>query len=347
MKKLVSTLLIGMMVVTAGAAYANTMKIEPVLISAIETAVNEEKQTMFTVDIVKDTFELTIEENPTTGYEWTYDINNKDHVKFINSDYIAPNITVIGAGGHKLFKFEVLEEGVSTITLTHKRSWEDASIETIEVLVYKNGDKLFVEEDKIVTTQIGGINVEDKNIEIALAPRLVDGVMMVPLAETLRPLGYKVTWNSERNSVDMSKGAQWTSISFGKNAYFKNRMAAKTLSSMPLSINNHTFVPLEFFTDILDLGLEIENGDITIREGMMAIHTGYVKELQYDETGALTITMTKDMDSKEIGDLTIIHTSKAYTYMNKKPIVGEMIHAITPPIMTMSLPGQTSAHVIY
>ncbi len=258
MKRLVSSFLIGMMVVSAGATFANTMTIEPILISE--------------------------------------SIHNENMIK-------------------------------------------------------ENS----VEEDQIVTTQIKGviacelegISAEVKNIEMILSPRLVGGVMMVPLAETLRTLGYTVVWNSETNSIDINKGAQWTSITLGKNAYFKNRMAPKPLSSMPISIDNHTFVPLEFFTDILDLGLAIENGNITINENMMAIHSGYVKSLESDETGALTITITKDMNSTEIADLTIIHTSTAYTYMNKQAVVGEMIHAITPPIMTMSLPGQTSAHVIY
>lgn len=366
MKKLISSLLIAMMVVSAGATYANAVMAQPVLIAEQVTDMKEEKEAPFNVIVKKDVFELTIDENPTTGYEWVYTINKEEHVKFINSSYEAPNTTAVGAGGQKTLIFEVLEEGVSTITLNLERAWEKEAIETIEVLVYKNGEKLFVEEDQIVTIQDEGIiacelekkptelsdvkgyvNAEDKTIEMTLAPREIDGIMMLPLAETLRPLGYEVTWNSESNSVEINKGAQWTSITFGKNAYFKNKMAPKALSSMPKSVENRTFVPLEFFTEILDLGMGIEEGNITIREGMMAIHTGYVKELNYDETGTLSITLTRDMASEEIGDLTIIHTSKAFTYMNKKPIVGEIIHAITPPMMTMSLPGQTSAHVIY
>lgn len=380
MKKIVSGLLAGMMLISSSMVFAGTVNgmssITEEEMDAMSSAtkkpvkvveeVVEETNMPFQVEINGDVFKLIIEENPTTGYEWQYTINKEDHVKFISSDYIAPNTNLVGAGGEKEMTFEVLGEGVSTITLNLKRSWEEDVEETIEVLVYKNGDKVFIEEDQIVTIQdqamdsVGGIEigldisavtistVVDDEIEVLVNKAVLEeGVLMLPLAESLRNLGYEVKWNSETSSVDIIKGAQWTSVKGGVNAYTKNRMAPMTLSAAPTYIDGVTYVPAEFFSKILDLSFTVDSGNITLREGLMAIHEGFVKDISYDETGGMTITLTAVKGSEEITDWTIIHTSKAFTYYQKEVKVGEWISAVSPAMMTMSLPGQTSAYIIY
>jgi hypothetical protein len=80
---------------------------------------------------------------------------------------------------------------------------------------------------------------------------------------------------------------------------------------------------------------------------MMAIHSGYVKDIAYDETGTKTITIVPDLASNEMYEQTVIHTSSAYTYYNKEAVVGEFVNVICPPIMTMSIPAQTSGYIVY
>ena len=88
-------------------------------------------------------------------------------------------------------------------------------------------------------------------------------------------------------------------------------------------------------------------GNLTLNDNEMVTHSGYVKEINYDETGTMSITLTTDMESDDIMLQTIIHTSKAYTYINKEVVEGEYINVISSMIMTMSIPGQTSGYVIY
>jgi len=88
-------------------------------------------------------------------------------------------------------------------------------------------------------------------------------------------------------------------------------------------------------------------GNLTLNDNEMVTHSGYVKEINYDETGTMSITLTTDMESDDIMLQTIIHTSKAYTYINKEVVEGEFINIISSMIMTMSVPGQTSGYVIY
>lgn len=368
MKKIVSGLLAGMMLISSSIVFAgsvdsiSTTTKKPV--KAVEKVV-EKTDTPFQVEISGDVFKLRIKENPTTGYEWQYTINQEDHVKFMKSDYITPNTDLIGAGGEKEMTFEVLGEGVSTITLNLKCPWEEGVEDTVEILVYKNGDKVFVEEDQIVTIQdqvmdsvgdeivldMSSVTIStivDDEVDLLMnKPVVEDGILMLPLAESLRNLGYEVKWNSETAHVDIMKGAQWTSLKGGLNAYTKNRMAPMALSAAPTYIEGVTYVPAEFFSKILDLSFTVDSGNITLREGLMAIHEGFVKDISYDETGGMTITLTTVKGSEEISDWTIIHTSKAFTYYQKKVKVDEWVSAVSPAMMTMSLPGQTSAYIIY
>ncbi len=366
MKKIVSSILAGLMMFSSTAVFANVQEVKPVLISA-EVPVAISADLPFKVDIDGDVFKLSIEENASTGYAWVHKINKEDHVSFINTDYKAADTTVVGASGQRFFEFEVKGDGVSTITLTLERSWEKGAAETIEVLVYKNGDKVFIEEDQIITIDDGEhlnppvIEVNTKketeansdvqqDIEKAVftsKATKIEDKWMLPLRESLESLGYTITWNGGIQSIDIQKGAQWTSIKIGDNKYFKNRMAPRPLSAAPAIVEGKTFVPVEFFAEILNLTVQIEEGEITLQEGMATIHRGFVKEVQTDETGTTTITLTKDMESTDIGDLLVIHTSLAYTYINTSLEIGNAISIVSPMMMTMSLPGQTSGYIVY
>jgi len=366
MKKIVSSVLAGLMMFSSTAVFASVQEVKPVLISA-EVPVAISVEMPFKVDIDGDIFKLSIEENASTGYAWVYKINKEDHVSFLSTEYKAADTTVVGASGERVFEFEVKDNGVSTITLTLERSWEKGAAETIEVLVYKNADKVFIEEDQIITIDDGVhlnppvIEVNDqeeteansdmeqdiKKAVFTSKATKVEDKWMLPLRESLESLGYTITWNGETQSIDIQKGAQRTSVKIGDNNYFKNRMAPRPLSAAPAIVEGKTVVPVEFFAEILDLTVQIEEGAMTIQEGMATIHRGFVKEVKSDETGRTTITLTKDMDSTDIGDLVVIHTSSAYTYVNTSLEIGNAISVVSPMMMTMSLPGQTSGYIVY
>lgn len=191
------------------------------------------------------------------------------------------------------------------------------------------------------------IYINEESLVLDVAPHSVDGIMMVPLAETLRTLGYEITWNGETRSIDILKGAQWTSITIGKNAYFKNRMAPSELSSAPIIIDGRTLVPVEFFNEVLRLGLDIQNGDLYLNENPLAKHSGYIQEIKYKALDQISITISSKKESTDIMDQTILHASVDTTYFNNNLEIGTHIKVITLPVMTMSIPGQTSALVIY
>lgn len=184
-------------------------------------------------------------------------------------------------------------------------------------------------------------------IDFDVNSQKIDGITMIPLRASLEKMGYSVTWKQETSSVEISKGAQWTSIKIGYNSYFKNKMAPISLSAAPTIMDGRTLVPAEFFTAILDKGVEVENGNLKLSDKEITIHSGYVKEIVFVGDGKIDITITSDLESEEIYKSTIIHASSNNTLFNSEVYKGKLINVITPPVMTMSIPGQTSGIIIY
>lgn len=190
------------------------------------------------------------------------------------------------------------------------------------------------------------IKYNDEIIELDVTTQDIDGVTMVPLALPLRAMGYNVEWNGETRTVDIMQGAQWTSIQIDNNRYFQNKMAPQELSHAPVIVDGRTLVPVEFFAVILNKGFSIDTDGITFNDREIVNHSGYVKEINYSEDGSMILTITSDLESTDMMDVKIIHTG-SFTHINKEIVVGEFINTVSPMMMTMSIPPQTSAYVIY
>ncbi|MNG16012.1 Protease inhibitor precursor [compost metagenome] len=78
-----------------------------------------------------------------------------------------------------------------------------------------------------------------------------DGVSLVPFRKVAEALGYTVKWNQETYAAELTKGAQWTSVSVGKDSYFFAKMAPVALGAAPVILNDSLYVPVKFVSDIL------------------------------------------------------------------------------------------------
>ncbi len=71
------------------------------------------------------TVEFCFDSNPTTGYDWTADLNGdcvtltKDEYK---QDAAVPGMA--GVGGKQYYAFTAAHAGTATVTFTYARSWE-------------------------------------------------------------------------------------------------------------------------------------------------------------------------------------------------------------------------------
>ncbi|MCR5731842.1 MAG: protease inhibitor I42 family protein [Sphaerochaetaceae bacterium] len=83
-----------------------------------------------------DDFTLELEENPTTGYSWSYEIEG-DCILLASENYKQNKAKdgFVGVGGVHSFNFTALKEGYAKIKFCYMRPWENEAIETKEVNV--------------------------------------------------------------------------------------------------------------------------------------------------------------------------------------------------------------------
>lgn len=74
---------------------------------------------------VGETFDITLDSNPSTGYSWKLSDNlTEGIVKLMNSSYTPPETQRKGGGGKEIWRFKAVAAGKTTITLEYVRPWE-------------------------------------------------------------------------------------------------------------------------------------------------------------------------------------------------------------------------------
>ena len=71
------------------------------------------------------TFEVTLPENPTTGYAWQMEVSDLSVLKKLSYSFTANASGRIGATGEGLWTFRTLQKGQATITASYERPWDD------------------------------------------------------------------------------------------------------------------------------------------------------------------------------------------------------------------------------
>jgi inhibitor of cysteine peptidase len=89
-----------------------------------------------------ETIQIVIPGNPTTGYQWTSALSDKDRalLQEIGEPQYAPDSTdtnVAGSGGVYTLTFKAVEKGQATVKLAYARPWESgvAPIQTFTATV--------------------------------------------------------------------------------------------------------------------------------------------------------------------------------------------------------------------
>ncbi|MDH8679004.1 stalk domain-containing protein [Fusibacter bizertensis] len=206
--------------------------------------------------------------------------------------------------------------------------------------------------DQQVSIQNQAIGVIFNELPIAfdIKPQVIDGKLMVPLKATAEKLGYSISWNASSRSIELIKGAQFTTLTIDKNSYIKNKIAPFELSTSPVIINGRTLIPAEFFNEVLGLVFHFENNNLIFDkiesvnvEEMLITHYGYVKSIEYTETGVrYSLSNSKDEEVQ-----LVISTSSNFTIFQREVAEGDMIHVVSYPIMLLSYPGQTSGSIVW
>lgn len=71
-----------------------------------------------------DRFDVTLEGNPTTGYDWYVDETDESVVTLADRSF-EPSSSAIGAGGMVTLTFEAVGPGTAHVRLVYERSFEE------------------------------------------------------------------------------------------------------------------------------------------------------------------------------------------------------------------------------
>ncbi len=91
-----------------------------------------------------------------------------------------------------------------------------------------------------------------------------DGMWLLPVRAIAEKMGLEVQWDANLNAVSVGTIPMGVTFNVGENSYTKARMMPQTLSSAPVVENERTYVPVDFFTEILEAQVSIEDGVLNI-----------------------------------------------------------------------------------
>lgn len=242
---------------------------------------------------------------------------------------------------------------VGTLVLTVVLSGINVFADTTEDL--DNVNKVLISEK--AKKEFDSIKVNGKEINFKGANAFYkDDTLMLPLrAIAEEALDFKVIWNNEDRSIELQKDNRWTKIKIDENSYFFARMAPFKLSQGPELKNSSTFVPIEFFGEILREEVLLEDNNLVVKDkeeleeeelSKEQILNGFIKEIDTDNK---RILVEGDIDSeiinnvwlREVEDSKIINTEgKDISFNDLK--VGSKVKVILPEILNLSYPAQGS-----
>jgi inhibitor of cysteine peptidase len=70
-----------------------------------------------------DTFRIKLNENPSTGYQWT--LNTTGGLEVVSDNYLPPASDLVGAGGIREWDIKATASGTQQVTGVYSRSWEN------------------------------------------------------------------------------------------------------------------------------------------------------------------------------------------------------------------------------
>jgi hypothetical protein len=86
-------------------------------------------------------------------------------------------------------------------------------------------------------------------------------VIMVPLRAVAEELGYDVSWNEDLESIQLGNNIQ---LWIGNYQVYRGRMAPIELTAEPVIFENRTYVPIDFFRNVLGQYAYTFEGQIVI-----------------------------------------------------------------------------------
>ncbi len=82
-----------------------------------------------------DTFQVSLKENGSTGYQWEYVISDADAADLISVDSYCFTPNLVGTPVQKVWTFKAIKSGKHTVQFTYRRPWE-TDVEPLETFKF-------------------------------------------------------------------------------------------------------------------------------------------------------------------------------------------------------------------
>lgn len=99
----------------------------------------------------------------------------------------------------------------------------------------------------------------------ALIPFYLNDRLMIPLRRVMEDVLYfEVSWNDEKRFVEVKKDGNSFGLSINSRDYYLSDGIVVKLEQMPLLVQSSTFVPLDFFSDLMGCNVSIGDGVLIV-----------------------------------------------------------------------------------
>ncbi len=143
-----------------------------------------------------------------------------------------------------------------------------ASIMTMSIPAVVPAEKIVILPEDVVAEETEEVIAPEKIVvngeEIEGEIKDVDGAYVLPVRVISEKAGLDVAWDDTLKAVTVGTVPMGVTFNIGENAYTKARMMPQTLSLAPSIIDGLTYVPVDFFTEILEAKVENANGVISV-----------------------------------------------------------------------------------
>ncbi len=191
-------------------------------------------------------------------------------------------------------------------------------------------EAVLISENNEKTIYVNGEKVDAEFIINA------DNSVMAPVRKICETLGFNVEWNAETNDVVVEKTPMYFTFNIYNDGYTVAKTAPVLLGKAPVLENSTTYLPVEFYKDIMSLDVVFENNELIINSSV--------------EKTANTVIFSSVVDNLcvvydiKLGDVLVNISSKtALSHDLSTFEKGQLVEVVYDDFMTMSLPPITNA----
>ncbi|MFI3231026.1 MAG: copper amine oxidase N-terminal domain-containing protein [bacterium] len=189
------------------------------------------------------------------------------NIDISNNSLVSIN-EILGSNGYSYVNKIILNEA-SNQNITYKKVDANTAfyIKNTNIhIIYGAGELTFSQKGNIIFEVISD-NINNFKINEFYSKSNYN-VKMTPLREILEYFEYEVQWVSLEEPIKITRyGVDISYITLNLNKYITQNKFEKELEFAPELVNGTTYVPISFFSEVLDMLIDIDNyGNIIISE---------------------------------------------------------------------------------